>query len=52
VAARLGTTGELTTVLANAEIRRAFDAVQTLYVPYRVVGCSFQPVQRQEEVRK
>jgi len=52
VAAQLGTTGELTTVLGNADVRKAFDAVQTLYVPYRTVGCSFQPLQRQEEVRK
>jgi hypothetical protein len=52
VATRFGTTGELTTVLANAELRRAFDAVQTIYVPYHVAGCAFQPLQRQEEVRK
>lgn len=52
VADRFGTTAELATTLGNAELRRAFDEVQVLYVPFRTVGCTFQPLQRQEEVRK
>lgn len=51
-AAQFGSAGELATVLRGAAHRRAFNEVQTLYVPYRTVGCAFQPLQRQEEVRK
>lgn len=36
----------------NRELRNEVDDLQTVYVPLRAVGCSFQAVQRQEQVKK
>lgn len=44
---------DLTAALAaDPTLRAAFENVRTLYVPAQVVGCVFQPLQLQEEVRK
>lgn len=37
---------------ASQALRTAFDEVRVVYVPLRAIGCAFQPLQRQEEVRK
>ena len=34
------------------DLREALDNVKVLYVPMNATGCTFQAVQRQEEVRK
>jgi hypothetical protein len=58
IATRLGTINAngpadlAATLRANADIRTAFADIRTLYVPAQVVGCQFQPLQLQEEVRK
>jgi hypothetical protein len=36
----------------NTNLRTGFDEIRTVYVPARAVGCTFQPLQRQEPVRK
>ncbi len=44
---------DLAAKLAGSDaLRTAFDEVRVVYVPLRAVGCAFQPLQRQEEVRK
>lgn len=40
------------TLRTDAELRTTFASVQTLYVPSQTVGCVFQPLQLQEDVRK
>jgi hypothetical protein len=52
--ARAGRTdAELGTILAgNAQIRDTVQRVQYLYVPLDPYGCTFQPLTRQEDVRK
>ena len=46
------TNRDLTAILANRALRDEIDDVRTLYVPLRATGCVFQPVLRQEPVRK
>ena len=46
------TNRDLSAMLANRELRDAIDDFRTVYVPLRAVGCSFQPLLRQEPVRK
>jgi hypothetical protein len=46
------TNRELSAILANRALRDELDDVRTLYVPLRATGCVFQPLQRQEPVRK
>jgi len=41
-----------TAVQQHADVRTALLNVRTLYAPAQVVGCVFQPLQLQEEVRK
>ena len=36
----------------SADTRKALDSVQTLYVPLRATGCSFQALRKVQEVRK
>jgi hypothetical protein len=44
---------ELSTVLSDrANLREAVDALQVVYVPLQPTGCVFQPLQRQQQVRK
>ena len=54
--ARAGRTDvELGTLLAGAQNRQARDTITSasfLYVPLDPMGCVFQPIQRQEDVRK
>jgi hypothetical protein len=40
------------TLNQNRQLRNEFDDLMTVYVPLRAVGCSFQAVQRQEQVKK
>lgn len=46
-------TGELDDILDEEEdLREAVDALQVVYVPLQPTGCVFQPLQRQQQVRK
>jgi hypothetical protein len=44
---RLGTAADLAIVLTDSDIEDAFARVNTIFVPYRTIGCLFQPLQRQ-----
>lgn len=46
------TNRELSSILQNTELRNEFDDLRTIYAPLREVGCVFQPLLRQEPVRK
>jgi hypothetical protein len=47
------TNRDLTVIIRdNASLREELDDIKTLYVPHRAVGCIFQPLLRQEPVRK
>ncbi|MGH7445064.1 MAG: outer membrane beta-barrel protein [Longimicrobiales bacterium] len=46
-------TGDLEDILEEEEdLREAVDALQVVYVPLQPTGCVFQPLQRQQQVRK
>ncbi len=47
------TTRDLTVIVReNPDLRDEIDDIKTLYIPHRAIGCTFQPVLRQEPVRK
>jgi hypothetical protein len=46
------TNRDLSAILGNRALRDEIDDVRTLYVALRATGCVFQPVLRQEPVRK
>jgi Iap family predicted aminopeptidase len=52
--ARAGRTdAELGTILAgDTQIRNTVQGMEYLYVPLDAIGCTFQPLARQEDVRK
>jgi hypothetical protein len=51
--AELQPTADLGALLtARPELRTEFGRIDRLYVPTRVVGCEFGPLQRLEDVRK
>lgn len=54
VSSQLETQGnrELSSILQNTELRDEFDDLRTIYAPLRTTGCVFQPLLRQEPVRK
>lgn len=46
-------TGDLGNILEQEQdLREAIDALQVVYVPLQPTGCVFQPLQRQQQVRK
>lgn len=46
-------TGDLGSILEQEQdLREAIDALQVVYVPLQPTGCVFQPLQRQQQVRK
>lgn len=46
-------TGDLEDILEQEQdLREAVDALQVVYVPLQPTGCVFQPLQRQQQVRK
>ncbi len=46
-------TGDLGDILDEEDdLREAIDALQVVYVPLEATGCVFQPLQRQQQVRK
>lgn len=45
--------GDLEDILEQErDLREAIDALQVVYVPLQATGCVFQPLQRQQQVRK
>jgi hypothetical protein len=47
------TNRDLTVIIReNTSLREELDDIKTLYVPHRAIGCTFQPLLRQEPVRK
>lgn len=50
---RARATGDLESILEQErDLREAVDALQVVYVPLQSTGCIFQPLQRQQQVRK